>query len=85
MTDGTMGLEATLTAADGVELPAVLTVEEVASLLRVDRKTAYAAVVRGEVPGVRRLGRCIRISRDAVLRWLADGEDATRRRRRTAA
>lgn len=67
------------------ELPAVITVDELAGLLRVERKTAYAAVMRGEVPGVRRLGRCIRISRDAVMRWLADGEDTGRKRRRVAA
>jgi len=40
-------------------LPEVLTVEEVADLLRVDRKTAYAAIAEGGVPGVRRVGRCI--------------------------
>lgn len=66
-------------------MPDVLTMDELAALLRVDRKTAYAAVMRGEVPGVRRLGRCIRISRDAVMRWLAEGEAAPRGRRRVAA
>lgn len=55
-------------------LPPVLTVEEVADLMRVDRKTAYAAIADGDVPGVRRLGRCIRVSRDVFLRWLAEGE-----------
>jgi excisionase family DNA binding protein len=65
--------------------PAVLTVDELAVLLRVERKTAYAAVARGEVPGVRRVGRCIRISRDAVLKWLAQGERPQAGWRRTAA
>jgi excisionase family DNA binding protein len=55
-------------------LPPVLTVEEVAELMRIDRKTAYAAIAEGGVPGVRRVGRCIRISRDVLLRWLAEGE-----------
>jgi excisionase family DNA binding protein len=54
--------------------PTVLTVDELASLLRVDRKTAYAAVTRGEVPGVRRLGRTIRVHREAVMAWLRDGQ-----------
>jgi excisionase family DNA binding protein len=58
----------------GSGLPPVLTVEEVAELMRIDRKTAYAAIAEGEVPGVRRLGRCIRVSRDVLLRWLAEGE-----------
>jgi excisionase family DNA binding protein len=55
-------------------LPQVLTVEEVADLMRVDRKTAYAAIAEGGVPGVRRIGRCIRVSRDVLLRWLEQGE-----------
>ena len=60
-------------AADS-SLPPVLTVEEVADLMRVDRKTAYAAIAEGELPGVRRVGRCIRISRDVFLQWLAAGQ-----------
>lgn len=59
-------------------LPAVLTVEEVADVLRVDRKTAYAAIAEGRVPGVRRVGRCIRVSRDALLKWLEEGAAQTR-------
>lgn len=58
----------------GGALPQVLTVEEVADLMRVDRKTAYAAIAEGGVPGVRRIGRCIRVSRDVLLRWLEQGE-----------
>ena len=52
-------------------LPSVLTVEEVAELMRIDRKTAYAAVAEGDLPGVRRVGRCIRVSRDVLLQWLS--------------
>jgi len=62
-------------------LPPVLTVEEVADFMRVDRKTAYAAIADGGVPGVRRLGRCIRVSRDVFLGWLAEGESRQGRRR----
>jgi len=39
------------------ELPEVLTADELAILLRVDRKSAYAALARGEIPGARRIGR----------------------------
>ena len=63
-------------------LPPILTVDEVADLMRVDRKTAYAAIACGEVPGVRRLGRCIRVSRDVFLRWLEQGEGKPERRGR---
>jgi len=48
----------------------VLTVRELADLLRLNRKTIYAAIVRGEIPGVLKVGRVWRISRNVVLRWL---------------
>lgn len=64
-------------------LPAVLTVEGVADLMRIDRKTAYSAIAEGGIPGVRRIGRCIRVSRDELLRWLAEGQgNAPKGRRR---
>lgn len=73
----------TLNPVDAPALePAVLTVDELAVLLRVDRKTAYAAVTRGEVPGVRRLGRTIRVHRESVITWLRDGHGAQPRLRR---
>jgi excisionase family DNA binding protein len=53
--------------------PSVLTVDEVAGLLRVNRKTVYELIGRGEIPGARRLGRALRFSRDAVLDWLRQG------------
>jgi len=73
-----------LLVADGVgsSLPPVLTVEEVADLMRIDRKTAYAAIAAGGIPGVRRLGRCIRVSRDAFLQWLAEGNGSAPKGRR---
>ncbi len=60
----------------------VLTANEVAELLRVDRKSIYAAVARGEVPGVLRLGRLIRFSRSVVLRWVREGQTPSHTRRR---
>ena len=54
-------------------LPAILKAEEVAALLRVNRKTLYEAVQRDEIPGVIRVGRCVRFSRDEVLGWLGQG------------
>jgi excisionase family DNA binding protein len=62
--------------------PAVLTVDELATLLRVNRKTVYDALSRGEIPGARRLGATYRILRDAVLEWLASGQDRVARSRR---
>lgn len=61
--------------------PDVLTADEVASLLRVDRKSVYAAVARDEIPGVLRVGRLIRFSREVVLRWVREGQASSRTRR----
>jgi excisionase family DNA binding protein len=71
--------------ADTVEersLPPILSVDEVAVLLRVNRKTAYEAVARGDIPGVRRIGRAIRIDRDVVLDWMRGKGRVSRSARR---
>lgn len=52
-------------------LPPILKADEVAALLRINRKTLYEAVQRGEVPGAFRIGRSLRFRRDAVLLWLS--------------
>lgn len=49
----------------------VITVDELASVLEVGRSAAYEAVDRGQVPGVIRVGRRIRISVPALVAWLA--------------
>lgn len=53
--------------ADDVE--DVLTVDEVASLLRVNKKTIYDACQRKEIP-CQKIGRIFRFSRAAVILWL---------------
>lgn len=53
---------------------AVLTVDELAALLRLNRKTVYDALSRGEIPGARRVGSTYRILRAAVIDWLASGQ-----------
>lgn len=63
-------------------LPEVLKVDEVATLLRLNRKTVYEMVQREEIPGIRECGRAIRFHRDTVLAWLANGQGRTRKRRR---
>jgi|GEM_PF-848125 len=50
-------------------LPSVLTVQEIANLLRVNRKTIYDAVRARTIPFAR-VGRLLRFNRDAVLHWL---------------
>ncbi len=51
------------------EAPDVLTVDQVAELLQVDRKTVYEAIHREEIPVVR-LGRAIRVPRHALGHYL---------------
>ncbi len=70
------------TPARSTPLPSVLTVDELATLLRVNRKTVYEALSRGEIPGARRIGGRYRILRDAVIDWLASSQDCAARSRR---
>jgi len=56
-------------ANDEQPIDAVLDVDEVASLLRIGRNTVYDLVGRNEIPH-RRLGKQIRFSRRALMRWL---------------
>lgn len=61
----------------------LLTVAELATMLRVERKTAYKLVEEGDVPGVRRIGpRLIRLHRATVVAWLETGERGDSRKRR---
>ena len=63
------------------ELPPVIGVTDAAALLGVNSKTLYEAIARGEVPGAVRVGRAIRIYRDAFLGWLKGGDHARAPRR----
>lgn len=49
------------------EMPAFLTVEEAAKLLRLKRSHAYELVKRGVIPSIR-LGRLIRVPREPLMR-----------------
>jgi len=51
------------------DTPTFLTVDEAAALLRVNRKTLYEAIRLGQVPGVARIGKALRIRRDALVTW----------------
>jgi excisionase family DNA binding protein len=48
-------------------LPMLLTINEVATLLRTSRKAIYAMIERGQLPGVTRIGRRVLVySRDLL-------------------
>ena len=63
------------------ELPPVLTVPEVARVLRISRGAAYEAIRSGALPGAILIGRTIRVPKTAVARLLgvdAPGTDGGR-------
>ena len=48
-------------------LPALLTADETASLIRTTRKAVYTMAERGLLPGVTRIGRRILVRSDVLL------------------
>ena len=58
-----------MTTTEIEALPPVLRAPQAAALLDISTDTLYEAVKRGEVPALR-LGRCLRFSRDAILRLI---------------
>ncbi|MBE6990297.1 MAG: helix-turn-helix domain-containing protein [Ruminococcaceae bacterium] len=52
------------------ELPAVLSMDELRTLLQISRNTAYALVRSGKIPSIR-AGRQFRIPKTAVLDYLS--------------
>jgi excisionase family DNA binding protein len=63
----------TETEASGTDfehLPPVLTVPEMAKLLRIGRGSAYELVRSGGVPSVK-VGKLVRIPRDGLILWLS--------------
>lgn len=49
--------------------PRLLTADEVAEMLRVDKSWVYAATRSGRIPHIR-LGRYVRFNEDAVIEWM---------------
>lgn len=60
-------------APEGADLPELLTVEEVAVILRTSVEAAYAQIARGQVAGVLRRGRRVFVRRDELRRSLGLG------------
>jgi len=58
------------TRSSDVNPPSLLTVPEVADLLRTSEKAIYGMVERRRLPGVRRIGRRILFRRTELLEWL---------------
>lgn len=51
-------------------LPELLTIDDVARVLRTSRGAVYAMVARGQLPGLTRIGRRVLIRADSLLDWL---------------
>jgi excisionase family DNA binding protein len=58
--------------ATSLPAPLLLTVDETAALLRTTRKAVYALIERGQLAGVRRLGRRVLVHRDELLDSLCE-------------
>ena len=52
------------------DLPALLTCNEVAELLRTSKKAIWAMAERQQIPGVVRIGRRVLFRQDALIDWL---------------
>jgi excisionase family DNA binding protein len=53
-----------------IRVPTLITVAEVAAVLRTSKKAIYAMVERGQLPGIVRIGRRVLVREDALLDWL---------------
>lgn len=51
-------------------LPILLTVDEVAALLRTTRTAVYAMTARGQLPGVTRIGKRLLFRHADLVKWL---------------
>jgi excisionase family DNA binding protein len=60
----------TRTDREDAALRTLLTVDEMADLLRTTSPAIYAQTARGQLPGVTRLGRRLLFRRQLVLDWL---------------
>jgi excisionase family DNA binding protein len=58
-------------------LPTLLTIFEVAALLRTSRKAIYAMAERGQLPGAIHIGRRLLVRRDDLLSWLDERRAAS--------
>ncbi len=58
-----------LTEREIESMPAFLTVEEVAGILRLKRSTAYEYVRQGIIPSIR-LGSFIRVPKARLVEWM---------------
>jgi len=78
--------EASRSTCEGMTaLPTFATIDEVADLLRLERKAVYRLAQRGELPGCRRLGRTFRVHVPSVVKWFeVTGQHRDRKREKAS-
>jgi len=59
-----------------LDIPEILTAREAAEFLRIGRNQLYDLAGRGTIP-CRRLGRSLRFSRSALIRWMGERDSGT--------
>ncbi len=60
----------------------IISVDQLAVYLKLNRKTVYDMVTSGELPGARRCRGTIRIHKPTVIAWLEQGELPKHRKRK---
>lgn len=55
---------------NAARVPHLMTVDEVAEMLRTTRKAVYALIYKGALPGVVRLSRRLLIDRGDLVEWI---------------
>jgi excisionase family DNA binding protein len=68
-TTRTTALQADTLVSGSATLPALLTAHDLEGVLRLGRTRVYELLRSGELPVIR-VGRNIRVSRDALRRWI---------------
>ena len=59
-------------------VPVLLSVEDLAKVLRTTRKAIYSMVARGELPGIFRRGRRrVYFRREAIVAWIEAGTESS--------
>lgn len=70
-------------SAPSPPLPMFVSLDTLAALLDLNRKTVYAAARRGMIPGVQRIGRAFRAHLPTVISWFSAGSRTDRTRGRS--
>lgn len=60
-------------------VPELLSIEQTAQLLKIGRSRAYSMAAAGQLPGVIRIGRSLRVSRERLAAWIEEGVAANDR------